>query len=122
MSKLDIPRGEKDVGKVCPKHPELKGERYLMSRHCPACDKERSASGHRALTERLREAERCLELGVKLMDQVLPQAGALVLDVGTTNDFLMGARAALGRRVRQCECGHTIYPNAHFCRGCGAML
>lgn len=47
-------------GGVCPRHPELKGERYLSKRDCPACVKARrviSSPEYKALSARLAEVE-----------------------------------------------------------------
>ena len=33
-----------------------------------------------------------IELGLKIVDQILPQAGSISIDVGAVNDFCMRAR------------------------------
>jgi hypothetical protein len=41
-AKAALAAGEKlFVGKVCPRHPELEGQRRAKSRQCPACIRER---------------------------------------------------------------------------------
>ena len=36
------------IGKVCAKHPELKGRRYVIGQKCPSCEKTRAAAWARA--------------------------------------------------------------------------
>jgi len=45
-------------GKVCPKHPELKGERHRSTRHCPKCKREYTLRWRAKNRERYLESKR----------------------------------------------------------------
>jgi hypothetical protein len=57
-----VAAGEKFfTGKVCAKHPDLKGKRRAKSRQCPACIRERMSSPHNQKRRKERRAERIEE-------------------------------------------------------------
>lgn len=59
-----------------------------------------SHGGHSCSEQLLKEQEKlihALKMGVQLVDQILPQARHIVLDIGLTNEFLCAARPYMGK-------------------------
>lgn len=53
------------IGKVCPKHPQLNGERSVSAKDCRECAKERARSWYKANTERAKRNSRSCALANK---------------------------------------------------------
>lgn len=104
----DIPRGTTFNGSVCPKHPKLKGLRYLQNRTCYGCAGERGKSNWQQIREKM--------VG---LENLLTEWQA----AGGPEELMAKTEEMLAKREKICpDCKRVCSFTAHFCRGCGAMI